>query len=125
MTKNQIGTVDTGYPVILLPKDEYDVVYKAINPQLDYDTQLLVTPCSNAGKLPEFEFSINGRGYKVPSTEYVVDLELPNGNCAVAIGPNYDIDVQPKWVLGTPFLRQHCIVVDWDKKRIGFSGASE
>lgn len=33
--------------------------------------------------LPDLQFKINNVNYNVPSVEYVLDLELGNGNCAL------------------------------------------
>ena len=61
--------------------------------------------------------------YNVPGVEYVLDLELGGGKCALTF---FDMDgggFGPSWILGDTFIRTYCNIYDIGQKRIGFAKA--
>ncbi len=40
-------------------------------------------PCAAMATLPPLVFTIGGNPYSIPANEYVLDLELGGGNCAI------------------------------------------
>jgi len=119
---NAPAIVDTGFPIIQMEMDQYSTLYKMINPQYDFSLMLLTVPCSSAPSLSDIIFTIGGKTFAVPSKNYVVDLEIGNGNCALAIGQN-DPDLLPVFALGNPFLRSFCVVYNVDRTAVAFPSA--
>ncbi|KAJ1357690.1 Inositol hexakisphosphate and diphosphoinositol-pentakisphosphate kinase [Parelaphostrongylus tenuis] len=72
---------------------------------------------------PDLEFTIMGVKYNIPSEEYIIDLELGSGMCAVAIYGYDSGGFGPAWILGDPWIRTYCNIHDVGQKRIGFAMA--
>ncbi|KAI6218771.1 Peptidase A1 domain-containing protein [Aphelenchoides besseyi] len=111
--------VDSSLPIIILPDDAFDVVYQLIQPDFSYDYLFYTTDCTNAGKLDDFVFNVNGVELRVPSTSYIYDVGLNDGQCALAIQlSTYFTDIP--YVLGTPIQYHYCIKFDIDNSEISF-----
>lgn len=120
-TKKDQVISDTGTSWIGAPSAAINGVVKATNAQYDFENELYYVPCSQMKTLPDIVFTIGGVKYNVPSVEYVVDLELGQGNCALTF---FDMDgggFGPSWILGDTFIRAWCNVYDIGQKRIGFA----
>uniref|UniRef100_A0A914CC11 Peptidase A1 domain-containing protein n=1 Tax=Acrobeloides nanus TaxID=290746 RepID=A0A914CC11_9BILA len=113
---------DTGTSWIGASSADVNAIIKAINAQYDAVNQLYYVSCTQTG-LPDWVFTIGGKQYNIPSAEYVIDLELGNGNCAVTI---FEFDFGgfgPSWILGDTFIRTYCNFYDIGNQQIGFSKA--
>lgn len=120
-TKKDQVISDTGTSWIGAPSAAINGVVKATNAQYDFMNDLYYVPCSQMTSLPDIVFTIGGMKYNVPSVEYVVDLELGGGNCALTF---FDMDgggFGPAWILGDTFIRAWCNVYDIGQQRIGFA----
>ncbi|KAI6185657.1 Peptidase A1 domain-containing protein [Aphelenchoides besseyi] len=111
--------VDTGVPAFLLPADTFVSLYSSIGPNYNYQYGIYEVPCTAAGQLPDFVFTIANQKYTIPSKSYVVDLLLGQGNCALSIEASDAFTTD--YVLGTPFHWLYCIKMDIDNTEIGFS----
>ncbi|KAI6225178.1 Peptidase A1 domain-containing protein [Aphelenchoides fujianensis] len=110
---------DTGSPVIRLPSDVYANVLKQLKPSYDADWKLLLTSCGDASSLPSFSFLIGEVEHEVASSDYVVDLDLGDDQCALAVGKSED--GQLPFVLGLPFHRSFCTVFQLIGQEVGFA----
>jgi len=122
ITKSQQVISDTGTSWLGGPTNAVQYIVQATNAQYDAFDELYTVPCTATG-LPDIVFTIGGQKYNIPAAEYVLDLELGNGNCALTV---FDMDFGgfgPQWILGDTFIRTYCNVYDIGQGRIGFSKA--
>ncbi|KIH60535.1 hypothetical protein ANCDUO_09214 [Ancylostoma duodenale] len=75
------------------------------------------------GPLPRMIFRIAGRRFTVPSVQYVLDLNLRNGQCVMALFAVDSAAFGAQFILGQPFIRTFCQTYDIANKRIGISVA--
>ncbi|KAI6238481.1 Protein CBR-ASP-1 [Aphelenchoides fujianensis] len=114
---------DTGSSYILAPTDDLNAIVEAANAYYNGQYGLYVVDCDAPKSLPDLVFTVNGQQMNIAATEYVVDLELDDGKCALAIDENFDDKDDFDWLLGDPFIRSHCNVYDAGGERIGFAEA--
>jgi len=123
IAKSQQVISDTGTSWLGAPDAAVNDIVKATNAQYDPVNELYTVPCSTTG-LPDIVFTIGGMPYNIPQAEYVLDLELGNGNCALTV---FNMDFGgfgPQWILGDTFIRTYCNVYDIGQGRIGFAKAN-
>jgi Tfp pilus assembly protein PilV len=121
-TRTQDAISDTGTSWLGAPQDQVNDIVTATNAQYDDVDGVYVVDC-NAKNLPDIVFTIGGHQYSIPSTEYVIDLGLGGGNCALTI---FEMDfggIGPEWILGDSFIRTYCNAYDIGGQRIGFAKA--
>ncbi|KAJ1365928.1 Inositol hexakisphosphate and diphosphoinositol-pentakisphosphate kinase [Parelaphostrongylus tenuis] len=114
---------DTGTSFIGAPSCVMEAVVRRTNAQYDYENQLYVVDCSTMKTQPDAEFTINGVKYNITSEEYILDLELGNGKCALAFFHLISMGFGPAWILGDPWIRTYCNIYDIGQSRIGFAKA--
>ncbi|KAL6743826.1 hypothetical protein Aduo_016821 [Ancylostoma duodenale] len=115
---------DTGTSWIGAPQQVIDNVVDATGADYDFFQDIYTVPCNNMDTLPPFNVTINGKEYSIPSSEYVLDLGLGNGTCALTFFAMDDsIGFDPTWILGDTFIRTFCNVYDVGGKQIGFAKA--
>jgi len=115
---------DTGTSWLGAPGAAVNGIVAATGAQYDFNNGLYYVPCSKMSTLPSLTFTIGGMPYTIPSVEYVLDLELGGGNCAVTV---FDMDGSgfgPAWILGDTFIRTYCNIYDIGGGQIGFSMAN-
>ncbi|KAH7709855.1 CBN-ASP-1 protein, partial [Aphelenchoides avenae] len=78
-----------------------------------------------AKNLPDIVLTIGGKKYNIPSSEYLIDLDVGGGQCVVGAGDAGDTSPfdEPSIILGDVFIRAYCNVYDIGQKRIGFAKA--
>jgi hypothetical protein len=74
--KKKHAFIESGYSVIFFDPDEYNIIYKQLNPQFDSKTGLLLTDCKNKDTFAAWSFRISGDDYDVPASRYVLDVSL-------------------------------------------------
>jgi hypothetical protein len=111
--------VDTGVPNIQLPYNTFLALYNDVQPNYNFDYGVYTVDCSQADSLPDWVFTIGGKDYAVPASAYVVDLALPDGQCAWSAQDSWDSTTPV--VLGYVFNNLFCIKMDIDNQAIGFS----
>ncbi|KAI6177405.1 hypothetical protein M3Y97_00903500 [Aphelenchoides bicaudatus] len=112
---------DTGTSFLLGPTDAVDSVASQSGATYDFNVGLYTLPCDSAKSLPDLIFTVNGVDLKVPGNEHVLDLELPNGYCALGVESRDGGDLD--WILGDAFIRSYCNIYDVGGKQIGFAKA--
>ncbi|EPB74200.1 hypothetical protein ANCCEY_06689 [Ancylostoma ceylanicum] len=116
---------DTGTSWIGAPQHVIDNVADATNADYDFFQDIYTVPCANMDSLPPFNITIGGREYSIPSSEYVLDLGLGDGDCVLTFFSMDDSNgfSDPTWILGDTFIRTFCNVYDVGAKQIGFAKA--
>uniref|UniRef100_A0A0K0E9F8 Aspartic protease n=2 Tax=Strongyloides stercoralis TaxID=6248 RepID=A0A0K0E9F8_STRER len=113
---------DTGTSWIGAPTNYMSRIATTLGAQFDWENELYTLPCT--GTYPDMVFTINKKKYNIPSKQYILDLGLGSGNCALAA---FDMGGMggPQWILGDVFIRQYCNIYDITNKRIGFQLAGQ
>lgn len=96
-------------------------IASATGAKFDQINYLYTLPCN--GNYPDMIFTIGGRAYNVPSEEYVIDLGLGGGKCALAVYELGGGGFGPDWILGYTWIRTYCNIHDIGQRRIGFARA--
>ncbi|KAF8385429.1 hypothetical protein PRIPAC_74571, partial [Pristionchus pacificus] len=112
---------DTGTSWIGAPPAAVKGIVKATGALYDFHNDLFVVPC--VGTYPDMVFTIGGKAYNIPSSEYVIDLELGKGNCALTLLEGAGGGFGPSWTLGDTWIRTYCQIHDVGQGRIGFARA--
>ncbi|CAJ0588958.1 unnamed protein product [Cylicocyclus nassatus] len=114
---------DTGTSWIGAPTSVINGIVKQTGAVYDNLNELYTVACSAQKTLPDLVFTINGVTYNVPSVEYVLDLQLGNGKCALTFFSMGAGGFGPTWILGDTWIRTYCNIYDIGQKRIGFAKA--
>ncbi|KAI6171653.1 Peptidase A1 domain-containing protein [Aphelenchoides besseyi] len=112
-----VAKIDSGLPTMVVPEDAFNLIFDVIQPDYDYDRQLYTTECSNIGKFDDFVFTIGDVDLAVPSTIYIVDLNLGNDQCVVKLA-QFTGDFTTPYTLGLPFQFAYCVKWDIDNDTI-------
>lgn len=102
-----------------MPPVDVKAFYDEINAEYDFNTGLYTVPCKGH-KADVIGFRMTtGSFFGVSQNHYVIDLDLPNGKCVLAVesnsGSNYESsDV----VFGTPAARAFCWQVDLEQNTL-------
>ncbi|KAE9412396.1 hypothetical protein Angca_010229, partial [Angiostrongylus cantonensis] len=112
---------DTGSSWIGIPPYLMDRVAGNTGARYDTGYQFYTVACSTMMTQPDVEFTINGVKYTLKSEDYVIDVGLGGGQCALAFFIHTSGGFGPAWVLGDPFIRTYCNIYDIGQKRIGFA----
>ncbi|KAI6198218.1 hypothetical protein M3Y99_01899200 [Aphelenchoides fujianensis] len=113
---------DTSAGFLYVPFDYFPSILGLLQPTYDSKYGLYSVPCTSASTLPDLVFTVGGQQLPVAATEYVVDIQMPGGMCALLIEQNFDDGFYP-WILGEPFLRTFCTIYDVGQQRMGFAKA--
>ncbi|TKR76285.1 hypothetical protein L596_017444 [Steinernema carpocapsae] len=113
---------DTGTSWIYAPQAVVDGVLQITGAQ-DTGEGVYAVPCSQMKTLPDWVLTIGGQQYTIPSVEYVLDLGLGGGQCALTLNTMFGGGYMPSWILGDTFIRSYCNFYDVGNSRIGFSKA--
>lgn len=114
---------DTGTSWIGAPNSVVSGVVKATGAKFDWENELYTVDCSTTDSQPDLIFTIGGIAYNIPAVEYILDLELGGGKCAITFFGMGSGGFGPSWILGDTFIRQYCNVYDIGQARIGFAKA--
>jgi hypothetical protein len=122
-TRTEEVISDTGTSWIGSPTAAMNGVIKATNAKYDSRYEIYYVPCSQQQSGPSLVWTIAGQQYTIPAVEYILDLGLGGGNCALAWFDMGSIGFGPAWILGDVFIRTYCNVYDIGKQQIGFAMA--
>lgn len=75
-TEKRQAAFDTGFPVIVFDDPEYQNAIYELNPDFDWETYLWLTPCNQTDSLPSFVYTIGGRNFTLPASQYVIDVSF-------------------------------------------------
>jgi len=115
---------DTGTSWIGGPTAMINQIVTATSARYDAVNQIYYVPCSAMATLPDLIWTIGGKTYNIPANEYVLDLELGGGNCAITFFAFGGGGFGPAWILGDTFIRQYCNIYKVDDGTIGFALAN-
>jgi len=124
-TSSQTAISDTGTSWIGSTTDALNAVVAASGATYDDTNQLYSLPCTKRDSLPDFVVTLGGQKYPIKSTEYVLDLGLGGGKCALTFFDMGTLGFGPQWILGDTFIRSYCNYYDVGKKQIGFSKSTQ
>ncbi|CAB05013.2 Peptidase A1 domain-containing protein [Caenorhabditis elegans] len=115
--------MDTGSSWFGLPYSVIAGIATQTNATWDLYASVYTVPCSTMNSLPDLVFTIGAEKFPISAPEYVEDVGLDDGTCALAM---YGIDASgfgPSVTLGNIFIRRYCSVFDVGNARIGFADA--
>lgn len=102
----------TGVPAVVLSG-----IVKQTQAVYDFTNDIYTVPCSK--NQPDILLTINGASYTIKSMNYAIDVDLKNGQCALAFFAT--TSQGPEWILGDAFIRSYCHLLDYGNARIGFA----
>ncbi|CAO4382530.1 unnamed protein product [Caenorhabditis nigoni] len=114
---------DTGTSWLGAPNTVVSGIVKQTKATFDWTNELYTVDCSTMQTQPDLVFTIGGTKYNVKSVEYILDLQLGGGKCALAVFSMGNGGFGPSWILGDTFIRQYCNIYDIGNARIGFANA--
>ncbi|EYB92354.1 hypothetical protein Y032_0195g1496 [Ancylostoma ceylanicum] len=112
---------DSGTSFIGTPMAVLNGILRATNAKYMPAHRMYVVPCAKMWAQPNIIFRISGHQYVIPSHQYVIDMKLGHGYCALAVFGIQSGGFSAQWILGDPFIRTYCNIHDFENKRIGFS----
>ncbi|KAH7673184.1 ASP-1 protein [Aphelenchoides avenae] len=115
---------DTGTSWLYLLTRHYNALISETRAQLNFQYFVYTVDC-DAKNLPDIVLQIGGKKFNIPSSEYVIDLNIGGNQCAIAAADAGEVSPfdQPAIILGDVFIRAYCNVYDIGQKRIGFAKA--
>ncbi|EYB92330.1 hypothetical protein Y032_0195g1488 [Ancylostoma ceylanicum] len=114
---------DTGTSWIGVPNDLLNNILWQTRGWWDNSRRLYIVECSTMHTLPPMVFRIAGLKFTVPPDQYILDLNIGNGQCVLAVFPVEAGAFKTQFILGQPFIRTYCQTYDMKNKRIGISVA--
>ncbi|CAI4225046.1 unnamed protein product [Auanema sp. JU1783] len=116
---------DTGTSWIGCPEIAFNGILQQTKAQYSSKDELYLVPCDAEPTLPDLIFTINDIKYNIPAIEYVLDIGLGNGKCAITFFSQSSGGFTPSWNFGDTFIRTYCNIYDIGQKRIGFALAKQ
>ncbi|KAI6204530.1 Aspartic protease 17 [Aphelenchoides besseyi] len=118
--KSAVAMLDSGSPVLQAQDESHAQFYrKQVNAIFDEHHHMFTVNCDDVPKLPILEFTIAGKVFALQPKDYIVEFELTDNRCGVAVG--HESTLNFGYILGTPFLRSYCVVYDYAQRRYGFA----
>ncbi|WKY14012.1 hypothetical protein Q1695_004667 [Nippostrongylus brasiliensis] len=119
--KTEEAISDTGTSWIGAPPNAVYIIARQLGARFHPIYELYSMPCYAMRALPNLTFTIGGHDYAIPSVEYVLDMGLPDQQCALTFFEMNSGGFGPAWILGDTFIRSYCNIHDIGQKRIGFA----
>uniref|UniRef100_A0A1I7RJP5 Peptidase A1 domain-containing protein n=1 Tax=Bursaphelenchus xylophilus TaxID=6326 RepID=A0A1I7RJP5_BURXY len=115
IVKNVDAISDTGTSAIVVPKETFRKLLASID--VNSTTGLPYVPCNISFVMT---IRINGHDYVLTAQDLIIHY---SDGCVLQIDYN-QIENDPTWILGDPFIRTYCQIYDLGLRRIGFSRAN-
>ncbi|EPB77637.1 eukaryotic aspartyl protease [Ancylostoma ceylanicum] len=111
---------DTGTSFIRGPAPIISDIAKELGAEYDQSKDLYFIDCDAPATIT---FEIGAKKYTVNSENLIIEVE--GKLCVLALShlPHYGDKNEPKWTLGSPFIREYCHIYDIDAHKIGFAKA--
>ncbi|KAI6170619.1 Peptidase A1 domain-containing protein [Aphelenchoides bicaudatus] len=106
---------------ISLKLDDITAVYNKLNPEYDWHFGLYTLDCKNRETSSSLFFQMNGVVFEVKASEFILDLELPDSKCALAIDQLNEHVMDKDYLLGSPFIRSYCQIYNFNDAVVGFA----
>ena len=107
-----LAHIDTTSPFMMASQYYVDAFTKEVNAVFSSNYNTYVIDCNAKFN---FNFVIGSRVYTLTEKEMII--EYGNNVCLFAMLPVDD----PSWVLGYPWFRAYCNILDYSNKRVGFA----
>ncbi|KAH7703308.1 ASP-1 protein [Aphelenchoides avenae] len=109
--------------MLIVPSAVFDGLIRPFHAEYNFDLDLYTVDCGRVASLPGVTISIdagiNGFTYTVPAEKFVAKVNTKIGQkCALLI-----VDGLGEWAIGSQFLPQRCVFLDYDQQTIGFAAA--
>lgn len=121
MSGRAIGYADSGISTIIMPLNAIKTFLVFIIANYDWDLGIYTYPCSNRNSLNYFSISTSSGYFYIYPNNYLLDIGLDNGQCALALEIN-DGTYKEDFVFGMPLFREYCVLYDFDNNQIRFYG---
>ncbi|NWS77138.1 PEPA protein, partial [Crotophaga sulcirostris] len=109
--------VDTGTSLLAVPSSALGNIQASLG--ADSNGQI---SCGAISTLPTIYFNINGNGFPVPPSAYVIQS---NGYCSLAFeGLNIPTESGELWILGDVFIREYYVIFNRANNMVGLSPLS-
>ena len=116
------GIVDSGTSLITGPSSQVMQIATKVGAMPNLLGQYSID-CSLVPNIPDLEFNINGKAWKVPGKDLVIES---GGMCVFAM-MGMDIPASPgnenppAWILGDVFMRKFYTIFDYGNERVGLA----
>lgn len=115
---------DTGTSLIVGPVAEVAAINKIIGATPLGDGEYVID-CKKRFDLPTVTFTISGKNFVMPGTDYVMEIKQGKGRNPVCLSGFMGMDLGKSvgriWILGDLFLRHLYVEFDMENDRIGFA----
>uniref|UniRef100_A0A915DRV3 Peptidase A1 domain-containing protein n=1 Tax=Ditylenchus dipsaci TaxID=166011 RepID=A0A915DRV3_9BILA len=119
--RRRFAISDTGTALLGGPHGLVNIIIAAVNAQYSVSHDMYVVPCDNRSNLSDIIFTMESLEYHITPSEYVLDLGLGDGNCALGVFGMYSDGFNADWIFGDTFIDSYCTLYDIGKGRLGFA----
>uniref|UniRef100_A0A915DQX2 Peptidase A1 domain-containing protein n=1 Tax=Ditylenchus dipsaci TaxID=166011 RepID=A0A915DQX2_9BILA len=123
--RRRFAISDTGTALLGGPHGLVNIIIAAVNAQYSVSHDMYVVPCDNRSNLSDIIFTMESLEYHITPSEYVLDLGLGDGNCALGVFGMYSDGFNADWIFGDTFIDSYCTLYDIGKGRLGFAKAKD
>ncbi|KAI6170956.1 Peptidase A1 domain-containing protein [Aphelenchoides bicaudatus] len=110
------GRLNTALSHIYVPSSIYSAIQKKIDIKYESDIGLSMVDCNAGDTLGNLVFTLNGQDYTIPPSEYIVNIDSPDGLCVLFIAQTtYDVD----FIFGLTFLQNYCSYYSFAENFVG------
>ncbi|KAI6170957.1 Peptidase A1 domain-containing protein [Aphelenchoides bicaudatus] len=110
------GRLDTSVSHIYVPSGIYSAIQKKVDIKYESEIGLSMIACNAGDTLGDLIFTLNGQQYNIPSSEYIVDIDSPDGLCVFFVAQTvFDVD----FVFGLTFLQTYCSYYSLQDNQVG------
>ncbi|KAH7709460.1 Protein ASP-8 [Aphelenchoides avenae] len=106
-------------PALIVPSAVFDTFIRGFLAEYDFDLDLYTVECARIASLPGVTLVIgsNSLKYTVPAEQFVTKVNTKTGQkCVLLI-----VDGLGEWAIGSQFLPQRCVNLDYKQQTISFA----
>ncbi|KAI8338066.1 aspartic peptidase domain-containing protein, partial [Chlamydoabsidia padenii] len=109
--------VDSGTTLIIVPREDAQVIHGMIPGAVDNGDSTWSIPCGV--QVPTLVIWIEHVALSLPGSAYVLD-PLSNSDMCLSGISGQVLDSEATWILGDTFMKQYYTVFDFGRRRVGF-----
>lgn len=117
------AVADTGTSLIAGPKTAIKTINDKIGAVTGPTGQATVD-CSKISSLPDVDFVLNGKSFKLSAQQYVLQVSSLGKTECLSGFMGLDLP-KPIWILGDVFIGSYYTVFDYGNKQVGFANAKQ